>query len=143
MRPIHSSWLVFAGALSALAALLHLAIIWGGGPWYRFFGAGEEMAVMAEAGSWYPAALTLAIALVLATWAAYAWSAAGWLLPLPWRKGVLLLVTLIYALRGLAVLPGWLLVPEQIDTFLWWSSAVCLVFALAHALGLRQAWASL
>ena len=44
-------WLVTGGILSALAALLHLAVIAGGPDWYRFVGAGEEMARMAEQGS--------------------------------------------------------------------------------------------
>jgi hypothetical protein len=37
-------WLVGGGILSAIAALLHAAVIAGGPDWYRFFGAGEEMA---------------------------------------------------------------------------------------------------
>ncbi|MCT7653981.1 hypothetical protein MBH78_02710 [Oceanimonas sp. NS1] len=46
---------------SLLAALLHLAVIAGGPDWYRFFGAGEQMAKLAEQSSWYPALLTLMI----------------------------------------------------------------------------------
>ena len=38
------------GVLSAAASLLHLAVIAGGPAWYRFFGAGEGMAQMAERG---------------------------------------------------------------------------------------------
>jgi len=56
--------LLFAGALSGVAALLHVAIIIGGAEWYRFFGAGEELASMAKSGSWYPAVLTGAIAVL-------------------------------------------------------------------------------
>ena len=36
---------------SAIAALAHLGCIIFGGDWYRFFGAGEQMARMAEAGN--------------------------------------------------------------------------------------------
>ena len=39
--------LVVAGALSALAALAHIGCIYFGASWYRFFGAGEQMAIMA------------------------------------------------------------------------------------------------
>ena len=40
-RSVGNPWLVAGGILSALAALLHLAVIVGGPVWYRFFGAGE------------------------------------------------------------------------------------------------------
>lgn len=46
--------LVIAGSLSFLAALLHIIVVIGGPDWYRFFGAGESMAVMAERGSLKP-----------------------------------------------------------------------------------------
>ena len=36
-------WLIIAGALSALAAVLHLGCIYFGATWYRFFGAGEQI----------------------------------------------------------------------------------------------------
>jgi putative oxidoreductase len=54
--------------MSLMAALLHVLIIFGGAPWYRFFGAGETMAGMAEAGSPVPGLVTGAIAALLATW---------------------------------------------------------------------------
>ena len=41
-------FLIAGGVLSALASLLHIAVIAGGPAWYRFFGAGEGMARMAE-----------------------------------------------------------------------------------------------
>lgn len=44
MSPSVNLSLVFAAALSAIAASLHLAIIVGGPAWYRFFGAGERFA---------------------------------------------------------------------------------------------------
>ena len=61
--------LLFAGVLSGVAALLHVAIIIGGAQWYRFFGAGEELAAIAENGSWYPAVLAFGIAIALLVWA--------------------------------------------------------------------------
>ena len=43
-KPHPNPLLVLAAALSAIAALLHLACIYFGGPWYRAMGAGEEEA---------------------------------------------------------------------------------------------------
>ncbi|SFP90350.1 hypothetical protein [Variovorax sp. 770b2] len=92
--------LIVGAALSALAALLHICVIFGGPAWYRFFGAGERMAAGAAAGHWYPPILTLLIACVLATWAAYALSGAGVLQPLPLLAFVLPAITAVYLVRG-------------------------------------------
>jgi hypothetical protein len=70
-------YLLIAGLLSAVATLLHLGCIYFGASWYRFFGAGEQMALMAEQGSYQPTLITLGISSVLALWSAYAFSAAG------------------------------------------------------------------
>ncbi|MCJ8299030.1 MAG: hypothetical protein MJK13_08875, partial [Pseudomonadales bacterium] len=93
--------MLVAGTLSAIAALLHLLIIVGGAAWYRFFGAGEQMAQMAEAGSIYPAAVTLAIAAVLGVWAFYGFSAAGLITALPFMKFALVVISLIYLFRAI------------------------------------------
>jgi hypothetical protein len=69
--------LISAGTLSAISALLHLACIYFGATWYRFFGAGEQMAQLAEQGSVRPTLITLGITAVLAMWSLYAFSAAG------------------------------------------------------------------
>ncbi|MBE2200492.1 MAG: hypothetical protein IAE79_17890 [Anaerolinea sp.] len=37
-------WLTLGGVFSIGIAILHIAIIFGGAPAYRYFGAGEEMA---------------------------------------------------------------------------------------------------
>lgn len=127
-----------------LAALLHVGVIIGGPGWYRFFGAGEELAVMAEQGSWYPAVLTFGIALVLFIWGLYAFLGAGLLRHrLPFLKASLVIISAIYLLRGLVLLPAYLVKPELVDTFLIWSSLICLVYGAAYAIGTRQMWTRL
>lgn len=132
--------LVVAASLSAVAALLHIGIVAGGPAWYRFFGAGERLASAAEAGSWYPAVITVAIALVLGVWAGYALSGAGVIAPLPFLKVALMFITAVYILRGLAVLPVLGLAKVKVTAFLRWSSFICLCFGAAHLLGLIQVW---
>ncbi len=92
--------LIIGGCLSLIAAVLHVAIIFGGASWYRFFGAGERMAIMAEKGSWIPVFITGCIALVLAIWAVYAFFAAGLFrsssYTLPFMEIVLWSITLVY-----------------------------------------------
>lgn len=132
--------LLIAACLSAIAALLHVGIVFGGAPWYRFFGAGERMASAAAAGSVYPAIVTLGIATVLALWSAYALSGAGVIQALPWRKLALCIITAIYLLRGLAIVPLLVFAPSQSTPFLVWSSLICILYGAVHLLGLRQAW---
>jgi len=133
--------LIAAAALSALAALAHLGVIIGGPDWYRFFGAGEGMARLAEGGSWRPALITFAIAIVLGLWAAYALSGAGLLPALPLLKPALVLITLVYTLRGIAGFVLAFAAPGGNSPAFWlWSSTICLVIGVVHAIGLYRAW---
>ena len=73
-----NAWLAVGGVMSLGAALLHLAIIIGGPNWYRYFGAGEEVARMAAEGRWRPAIITGLVAIGLALCGLYA-PFGGWL----------------------------------------------------------------
>ena len=132
--------LVFAATLSAMAALLHVGIVFGGPAWYRFFGAGEQFASAAAAGRAYPGVVTAGIALVLGLWSAYALSGAGVLPRWPLLPAALCAITGIYLLRGLAVLPLLVFARPKATPFLVWSSLVCLGFGLVHLLGLLRVW---
>ncbi len=136
-------YLIAGGILSIIAALLHIAIIIGGADWYRFFGAGEEMATMAEQGSLIPSVVTFGIAVVLLIWGIYAFSGARLLKRLPFIKPVLVLVSAIYLIRELWLIPAFVVVPEQVDSFLIWSSLVSFIFGLAYAIGTKQEWSNL
>ncbi len=135
--------LMLGAVLSALAALIHVACIHFGAQWYRFLGAGEEMATLAEAGSWKPGIITAGIAAVLGVWSLYALSGAGAIRSLPFVRTGLCIITAIYLLRGLVALPVAVLQPAQATAFLWWSSAICLGFGVVHLIGLRQRWRAL
>jgi hypothetical protein len=132
--------LVVAGALSAVAAMLHLAVIAGGASWYRFFGAGEGMARLAERGALRPTLITLAIAGVLAIWAAYAFSGAGLIPRLPLLRLGLVTIAAIYLLRGSVII--WMLIarPRAVTRFWIWSSAIVLVYGAAYAIGAWLVW---
>ena len=96
--------LAVAGWLSAAIAALHVVIVFFGAPAYRYFGAGEDMARQAEAGSLVPAAMTLAIAAVFAVFALYAFSGAGLVRRLPLLRTGLVVISAIYLVRGLLLL---------------------------------------
>jgi hypothetical protein len=135
--------LTIGAALSAIAALLHVCIVFGGPAWYRFFGAGERMASGAAAGHLYPPIVTLLIACVLGTWAAYALSGAGVLQPLPLRVLALPVITAVYLLRGLAALALFVFARRRLTAFWVWSSLICLGFGVVHLVGLVQVWPGL
>ena len=134
-------WLIAGGWLSLIAASLHLAVIVGGPDWYRFFGAGEAMARADERGSWMPALVTLAIAAMLAIWAAYAFAAAGTIRRLPLMRTALVLISAIYLARGLFVLDTSAFGrPDLSPGFMLWSSLIVLVYGLTYAVGTWRAW---
>lgn len=135
------SWLVVAGCLSLAAALAHVATIAGGPEWYRTMGAGERFARAAERGEAFPAIATLGIALVLATWAAYAASGAGLIVRLPWLRPVLIAITLVYLARGLVLFwPRLLRRPDLGSGFVLWSSLIVLAIGVIYAIGVWKAW---
>jgi hypothetical protein len=138
-----NKWLILGGTLSALAALLHVAVIAGGPSWYRFVGAGEAMARAAEQGSWTPALITLAIAALLMVWALYAFSGAGIIRRLPLLRTALVLISAVYLLRAFALLPVLILRPDLVDTFAVVSSLVVLAYGLAYLIGTWIEWPAL
>lgn len=133
-------YLIAGGILSLMASVLHLVCIVGGPDWYRFLGAGEEMAQMAERGEIYPAVLTFLIAAVLFVWALYAFSGAGLIRKLPFLKTGLTIISAIYLLRGLALVPGYIFVPDLVTPFLVWSSLISGVYGICYAVGTMQVW---
>lgn len=139
----NNPFLIAAATLSALAALLHLGCIAFGAPWYRFLGAGEQMAQMAASGHWYPTVITLGIAVVLLVWSLYALSGAGIIMKLPLLRTVLSAITGFYLLRGIAypvLEPNF---PGNSAAFWIWSSVICFSFGVVHFIGLRHAWSRL
>lgn len=136
-------FLLVAGTLSAIVATLHLGCIYFGAPWYRFFGAGEQMALLSEQGSTKPTLITSGIVLVFSIWSMYAFSAAGVIFKLPLIRLALILITLIYLARGIV---GFFFIKSPMgrsSEFWFWSSIICLSFGIVHLIGLKQQWASL
>jgi hypothetical protein len=136
--------LLAAAFLCAVAALLHVGCIVFGGDWYRFFGAGEEMASMAEQGLWYPNIVTAVIVGILLIWSLYGLSGAGVIKRLPLTKLALVIISSIFLLRGVSFV-GLMLHfpskgPENSLTFWLVSSGICLFIGSLFAIGTYQQW---
>ena len=135
--------LAVGGILSLIASLLHIGVIIGGPDWYRFFGAGEDLAQMAEQGSLYPALITVGIASVLAIWGWFAFAGAGLVWQPPLLRTGLVIISAIYLARGLVILPMALFIPEKINGFAIWSSLIVMIYGLFYAAGTWKTWSSL
>lgn len=141
--PAGNLWLMLAAASCGLAALAHVGCMVFGASWYRFFGAGEQMARLAEQGCWQPTLITAAITAVLLVWAAYALAGAGVIMQLPWTRPILLLISLVFLLRGSAFILLMGKFPENSLTFWLVSSAICLLIGGLFSVGLYQRWQAL
>ncbi|GGY69615.1 hypothetical protein GCM10011613_12450 [Cellvibrio zantedeschiae] len=143
MKSNYNKLLILGAVLSALAVLLHIGCIIFGAPWYRVFGAGEDMAQMAEAGSNQPALITFIVAVILGVWSLYALAGAGVIRRLPLLRTALCLITAVYLIRGVAALPFMYQLSENSPLFWLVSSGICLFFGVVHLIGLRQVWQKL
>jgi hypothetical protein len=140
MIAFNTNALVLGAALSAAAAIAHVACVVIGASAYRFMGAGEKMARAAEAGKVLPTVFTLGIAAVLLIWAAYALSGAGVIARLPLTKVALLGITAVYLGRAVCFPLLRPTFPENSTTFWLVSSGICLVIGLVHLYGLIARW---
>lgn len=135
---------LLAGALSCItAALAHLGCIYFGADWYRFFGAGEQIAQMAEQGLWYPTIVTLVIVALLLSCAGYALSGAGVIKRLPLIKLALVGIGAIFLLRGTLFVGLIPMFPGNSLTFWVVSSSICVLIGVLFAIGTYQQWSYL
>lgn len=96
-----------------------------------------------EAGKMQPTLVTLAIAMVLSLWAAYALAGAGFIAHLPFTKLALLAICAVYLGRAVAfplLKPRF---PANSQTFWWVSSGICLVIGGLHLVGIVALWPAL
>ena len=138
-----NKFLIIGAALSAIASVVHIGCIFFGAPWYRFFGAGEQMAILSEQGSLQPTVITSFIATVLAAWSLYALSGSGFIGQMPVLRVGLCVITGIYIIRGVS---GFFLMANPLGRspeFWLWSSLICLTIGLIHLIGLKQVWSSI
>ena len=135
--------LILGALFSAVAALAHLGCIIFGGDWYRFFGAGEQMAKMAEAGDSHTTIVTSILVLILSIWSVYGLSGARLITKLPLLRTALVLISLIYVLRGVLFVALMSMFPENSITFWLVSSAICLSIGMLYSIGTYQSWSKL
>ena len=138
-----NKFLILGALFSAVAALAHLGCIIFGGDWYRFFGAGEQMAKMAEAGESHPTIVTSILVFILSIWSVYGLSGAKLITKLPLLRTALVLISSIYVLRGVVLVALMPMFPENSITFWIVSSVICLSIGMLYSIGTYQSWSKL
>jgi hypothetical protein len=139
------SWLLVAAAASFAVAALHVAITFAGPAAYEYFGAPGNLVAAARRGSAVPALVTLIIALVFAGFGLYGLSGAGRAPRLPALRVLLVGISGIYMLRGLVVVPEYILysfertLPLRMMVF----SLIALAIGLIHVVGTARRWAAM
>lgn len=95
-------YLIAGGVISALISILHMILAFKP-ELYSDISAGQESALahMAEQGSSFTTIATVALALIFAIWAIYAFAGAGLIRPLPLLHTALIAIGMIYILRAL------------------------------------------
>lgn len=137
------SFLTIGGSCSAVLALIHVAVIAIGPRGYRYFGAPDEFAQQAAAGSIIPAMLTGGFALIFALWALYGLAGARLIRRPPFVRAGLVVIAAVYMLRGLSIVPEtlvWARSDGELPTRFLFFSLASLVIGLCYTLGTRQAW---
>jgi hypothetical protein len=135
-----------AGSASFAIALLHVGIAIAGGPAYRWFGAGLELATLAERGSPWPPVITLGIAVLFTVWGLYPWSATGVGPRMPWLRTGLVIITSVYLLRGeplVRPLFGRPVFPTTPEVRYVVFTAVAFAIGLVHLAGVSSGWRTL
>lgn len=143
MRSRINGFLVAAACADVVAAVLHFACIAFGAPWYRFLGAGEGMARLAELGDPRPDRMAAGIGAILLLWAVYALSGAGVFPRLPLVRLGLVLIAAVLLARGTLFFALMSRFPGNSLTFWLVTSAICVALGLLHAVGVRQQWSVL
>jgi hypothetical protein len=136
--------LLTVAALASFAiAALHIYITFVGAPAYRYFVFPPRFAELAAEGSPRPTLVTLGITAFFVAYGLYALAGAGWTRPLPRVRRALAIISIIYVVRGLAVVPQLIIViargpviPIRHIPF----SLISLSIGILYALGTAQAW---
>ena len=138
---------MIAGSLSLAVALGHVVFAFVSGPaGYRYFGAGEQIAQLSEAGSPVPTLVTLGAAILFGLAGHYGIAGAGAIRALPYLRMALVVVSAVYLIRGLLVIPQAIslwsdpgsVFPRQIVF-----SIVSLTIGAFYAIGTIGSWRSL
>lgn len=140
-----ANYFIAGAVLNFFIAALHIVIIFQGAAGYRYFGAGEEMAQLDEAGSLKPALVTLAVTFFFIIFGFYGLSAAVKLRKLPFLKIIVIIIAAIFVIRGLAFVADLYMMQKDpvYPTQMIYFSLVALLVGVCYTLGITKNWRTL
>jgi hypothetical protein len=131
-----SSWWVYLSTfIAVLGVIIHLGAVFGGAPWYAFFGAPSSIVASARAGTWLAPASASAIAGLMLICAVYSASAVGLVRRPPLQRTALSSIAAVCLFRALILPPLALTHAELRNTFEVVSAVVWLVAGIGFAVG--------
>jgi len=139
MKARRTWWIGIAAAIAAVGALIHVAAIFGGAPWFEFFGAPPQIVASARAGTWLAPVGSLVIAGLMLVCCWYAAATLGLFRKPPLHRTGLATIAGLCLLRGLSALPLAVFRPELITTFEMIASVVWFLAGLGFAVAFRAA----
>ncbi|HRH76431.1 MAG TPA: hypothetical protein PK129_03705 [Cellvibrionaceae bacterium] len=140
---VTNKFLMVGGLIAGLAAIWHLLMIIGGPSWYAFARAPRYIVESAREGTFVAPAGAVAIALLMLTCAAYAFSGAGLIRKIPLLNLALPTISFICLVRGLyfspvffspKVLGVWHLVASSV----WFVVGICFLLGTFSQLGSKE-----
>lgn len=97
--------LIIGGSISAIAAIWHLLMIFGGPSWYAFARAPEYIVESAREGTLIAPMGAIAIAILMFICTLYSFSGAGLIRKIPLLKSALVIISLLCLARGVYISP--------------------------------------
>ena len=139
----NNKFLMVGGLIAGLAVIWHLLMIIGGPSWYVFARAPRYIVESAREGTFVAPVGAVAIAMLMFTCAAYAFSGAGLIRKIPLLKLALPTISFICLVRGLyfspiffslKVLGVWHLVASSV----WFFVGVCFLLGTFSQIGAKE-----
>jgi len=124
-----------AGLANILIAIAHIICLLWADRMFELGGVAPQMQQLAEINSVLPYMVTIAVAVVFFVFGLYAFSAAGFIRPLPFLKLIVILITAIYILRGIG---GLIMDNDSFLSVLY--SVVALVIGILFLIGTESKW---
>ncbi|MFZ6749925.1 hypothetical protein [Undibacterium sp. Ren11W] len=117
MKKHSIAWIYLAGVIALIGAAIHLAAIFSGAGWYRFFGAPPLIVESARSGTLLAPVGAMLIAALMGLCAAYAFSALGLIRRMPLLRLMLAGMASVCLVRSFVLLPLSIFHPELRNTF--------------------------
>ena len=132
--------LIFAAFWPFMGALLHFLAIFGGYSWYEFLMAPPFLLESVKAGTWLAPMSGILVSILMIIAGFYALSGANIIFKMPLLKPALIILSILFTVRGMIIFHLMWWKPEVIDAFRIISSGIFLISGIAYTIGTYLRW---